>query len=232
VRKLTAVYGHRAVAEVVLMGSHPSFLDKADSRDALAVIGRLLPGQDVATYYPALYVNAAQLPAGQTLAHVCQVLSVEFDRTQFRAYCPDRRASAQHKRAAAARKHNKRAPAPVVESTEFFELTGMFGDAMRWDAITGFASRPLSSLATHLFILSSLPPSPPPLAPVAAESTVGDVYSNTTVNVFRYQIVLWLSILLALAVIFAAYALAFMTFKKDTLLYSTFNPNWEDRKRK
>jgi len=53
-----------------------------------------------------------------------------------------------------------------------------------------------------------------------------------TTSVFRYQIVLWLCILLALWVFGAAYSLAFMTFKKDSLLYSTFNPSWEDRKRK
>jgi hypothetical protein len=48
----------------------------------------------------------------------------------------------------------------------------------------------------------------------------------------RYQIVLWFSIIIAFVVIAAVYSLAFMSFKKDTMLYSSFNPNWEDRKRR
>jgi len=48
----------------------------------------------------------------------------------------------------------------------------------------------------------------------------------------RFQIVLWISILLALTLISAVWSLATMQFKKDTMLYSSFNPNWEDRKRR
>lgn len=51
-------------------------------------------------------------------------------------------------------------------------------------------------------------------------------------NLQRYQIVLWASVALAFIAIAAVYQLAFMSFKKDTLLYSSFNPNWEDRKRR
>jgi len=56
--------------------------------------------------------------------------------------------------------------------------------------------------------------------------------SSSTTTVMHYQITLWISILLVLMVLFAVYSLAFMSFKKDTLLYSTFNPNWEERKRR
>jgi len=45
-----------------------------------------------------------------------------------------------------------------------------------------------------------------------------------------YQIVLWTSILLTFTAIYAAYAIAGMEFKKDTLLYSTYNPGWKDKK--
>jgi hypothetical protein len=48
----------------------------------------------------------------------------------------------------------------------------------------------------------------------------------------RYQIVLWFSIGFAFVLLAAVYQLAFMGFKKDTMLYSSFNPNWEDRKRR
>ena len=51
-------------------------------------------------------------------------------------------------------------------------------------------------------------------------------------DIQRYQIVLWFSILISLVAIAAVYQLAFMSFKKDTMLYSSFNPNWEDRKRR
>jgi len=51
-------------------------------------------------------------------------------------------------------------------------------------------------------------------------------------DIQRYQIVLWFSILISLVAIAAVYQIAFMSFKKDTMLYSSFNPNWEDRKRR
>jgi hypothetical protein len=54
----------------------------------------------------------------------------------------------------------------------------------------------------------------------------------TNDEIQRYQIVLWFSIMIALVAIGAVYTLAFMPFKKDTMLYSSFNPNWEDRKRR
>jgi len=51
----------------------------------------------------------------------------------------------------------------------------------------------------------------------------------TSAEVAKYQIVLWTSVLLAFVTFFAVYSLAFMSFKKDTLIYSTFNPKWETR---
>lgn len=50
-------------------------------------------------------------------------------------------------------------------------------------------------------------------------------------EVDRFHIVLWLSVLISLALLAALYNLAFMSFKKDELLYGTFNPGWEHRKR-
>jgi len=47
-----------------------------------------------------------------------------------------------------------------------------------------------------------------------------------------YQIELWISIGLAFAAFWASASIAYMSFKKDTLLYGSFNPNWEDRKRR
>lgn len=60
----------------------------------------------------------------------------------------------------------------------------------------------------------------------------GAAAAPTADDIGRYQIMVWLSIMLAFTVIAAAYSLGFMSFKKDTLLYSTFNPKWEDRKTK
>jgi len=64
---------------------------------------------------------------------------------------------------------------------------------------------------------------------------VGNTTTNSTVtsaDIQSYQIILWMSLIMAFAVYWAAYAIGFMSFKKDTLLYSTFNPGWEDRKRR
>jgi len=161
--KLNLVYGGRAVSEVVLLGSHPSFTEAVDRRDLMATINRLLPAQDAKTYYPAMYVDSTS--AAPALLEVCQVLKVELDNAGFNVYCPQSQ--------------------PTVSPTVFFETQA--------NAV-------------------------PVVIAVA--------------SVFRYQIALWLCIILALWVFGAAYSLAFMSFKKDSLLYSTFNPNWEDRKRK
>jgi len=67
-----------------------------------------------------------------------------------------------------------------------------------------------------------------PMHPMATASST----NTTTIRIANYQITLWLSITLVLTLLAAIYALAFMSFKKDTLLYSTFNPNWEERKRR
>ena len=66
--------------------------------------------------------------------------------------------------------------------------------------------------------------------------TTAGLYPNgsfpSDADIQRYQIALWVSILLAVIALSAAYSLAFMEFKKDTILYSSFNPNWEERKRR
>jgi len=60
----------------------------------------------------------------------------------------------------------------------------------------------------------------------------GTTNATTANDVQRYQIVLWMSVIMAFALFWIVYATISMSFKKDTLLYGTFNPNWEDRKRR
>jgi hypothetical protein len=55
------------------------------------------------------------------------------------------------------------------------------------------------------------------------------VYYN---DVAKYQIVLWISLLLLFFTIWVVYSIAYMSFKKDTIIYSTFNPKWENREAK
>jgi len=67
------------------------------------------------------------------------------------------------------------------------------------------------------------------LQAVSSGATNTTTSSNTVVH---YQITLWLVIVLILLGLFTIYAMAFMTFKKDTLLYSPFNPTWEESRKK
>jgi hypothetical protein len=66
--------------------------------------------------------------------------------------------------------------------------------------------------------------------------TISALYANgsfpSNADIQRYQIALWISVLLVVIALSAVYSLAFMDFKKDTILYSSFNPNWEERKRR
>ena len=54
----------------------------------------------------------------------------------------------------------------------------------------------------------------------------------TDADIAIYQIVLWTSILLVLVVVGVVYGLLGMENKRDSMLYSRFNPNWADRKRR
>eukprot|EP00462_Mataza_sp_D1_P025472 CAMPEP_0175131504 /NCGR_PEP_ID=MMETSP0087-20121206/6579_1 /TAXON_ID=136419 /ORGANISM="Unknown Unknown, Strain D1" /LENGTH=571 /DNA_ID=CAMNT_0016413801 /DNA_START=24 /DNA_END=1739 /DNA_ORIENTATION=+ len=69
-------------------------------------------------------------------------------------------------------------------------------------------------------------------APSPAKLTATPTTTYTHDEVATYQIVLWLSILMTFALFFAVIALCCMDFKKDPLLYSTYNPKWENRKNK
>lgn len=66
---------------------------------------------------------------------------------------------------------------------------------------------------------------------LAAKASISTATTITQGDKDRYQIVLWLSILAVIATVWSIYAMAYMPFKKDADLYSTFNPNWEHRKR-
>jgi len=59
---------------------------------------------------------------------------------------------------------------------------------------------------------------------------VPPILGPTYNSIERYQITLWLSIGLALIMLAAVYAVAMMDNKKDTMLYSSFNPLFEDKK--
>ena len=69
----------------------------------------------------------------------------------------------------------------------------------------------------------------------ALDLTITTKPDNTPVtdaDIAIYQIVLWTSILLVLVVAGVVYGLLGMENKRDSMLYSRFNPNWADRKRR
>jgi len=175
---LYANHSERVVGEVVLLGSHPSSLQTADTRDLLEHINRIMPKQGgVKEFFPSLYLEDTQ--AARMCQSESEVLTLAVQPYGFSVYCP-------------------------------------------WLSL---APRPTASLLS----LDS-----PHLHPYVLMA-VGNTTTNSTVtsaDIQSYQIILWMSLIMAFAVYWAAYAIGFMSFKKDTLLYSTFNPGWEDRKRR
>jgi len=86
VSRFQALYPQRSVAELVLMGSHASQLESVDSRELLADIHQLLPQQqNVANYYPYLYVDAED---NSRLTEVCEVMSMKLNPHNIGVYCP------------------------------------------------------------------------------------------------------------------------------------------------
>jgi hypothetical protein len=69
-------------------------------------------------------------------------------------------------------------------------------------------------------------------SPVAPKPTVAVRSIPTADEIGEYQIMAWLTIVLFFTALSASCALGGMSNKKDTLLYSTFNPKWEDKKTK
>jgi len=79
-----------------------------------------------------------------------------------------------------------------------------------------------TSFAIHPYVLMA--------SSGAARNSTNSTVTDSDIQIF--QVVLWISIIMAYALYWAIYTIGFMSFKKDTLLYSTFNPGWEDRKRR
>jgi hypothetical protein len=76
-------------------------------------------------------------------------------------------------------------------------------------------------------------PTAPPRIPCKNPSNSPSIANDVPCadDLERYQIVLWFSIVIAFVAVAAVYQLAFMSFRKDTMLYSSFNPNWEGKRR-
>jgi len=113
-------------------------------------------------------------------------------------------------------------------------FTGLFPSLYIPLGIDKTFSSELERIGFELFSFPSSAKSMPYAVPVSrylTETSNQNTASGnvTSAEVAKYQIVLWTSILLAFVTVFAVYSLAYMTFKKDTLIYSTFNPKWETR---
>ncbi len=99
--------------------------------------------------------------------------------------------------------------------------------------------RPLSDVAPaaaasrHLLATGDFPSGPPPPRPCRNVQNSPTIANDVPCadDLERYQIVLWFSVGIAVVAVAAVYQLAFMSFKKDTMLYSSFNPNWEGKRR-
>jgi hypothetical protein len=175
VNRFSALYETSAVpsamiSEIVLLGSHPSSLQTADTREILEAIDHVMPTQEgIKEFFPSLYLENSQ--AIRLCESGSEALSLAVKPFGYSVYCP-------------------------------------------WEAV---AKKSLASFQ------------PMSLFALAANTSNSTVTSN---DVQRYQIVLWMSIIMSFALFWIILTTASMSFKKDTLLYGTFNPNWEDRKRR
>jgi len=159
------------ISQIVLLGSHPSSLQTADTREVLEAIDHVMPTQEgIKEFFPSLYLENAQ--AIRICESESEGLNIAVKPFGFTVHCP------------------------WMES----------------------AKKSLSSYNTMSLFAMNAPNNN------TNATTAGDVQ--------RYQIVLWMSVIMGFALFWIVYTTASMSFKKDTLLYGTFNPNWEDRKRR
>lgn len=77
------LYNRRVVAEVLLMGSHSSFVSATDRRKLFQDLHVLLPHEGhLPQFFPLLYVNSSQLST------VCEMLSLRLHELKYQVFCP------------------------------------------------------------------------------------------------------------------------------------------------
>jgi len=171
--QFSSLWNGAMLGEIVLLGSHQSSLQTADTRDVIERISHLMPKlEGISDFFPSLYLDRTQ--ASRICVSEPELLINALQPYGFHVYCPS-----------------------VVQSQTYYK--------------------------ENLYHFS-----PFVLMAINNSNNTGP----TDNDIQRFQIVLWMSIIMAFAVYWAAYAIGFMSFKKDSLLYSTFNPGWEDRKRR
>jgi len=171
------LYPDRLLAQVVLMGSHPSTKASVDRRNLFAEVQKLVPTvKNIAETFPVVY-----LQAGSESAHICKSVSMHIKDPSYQVFCPASQLVSALFNANERNQHS-------------------------------FVDKQDSSVKTNAAVLTAT--------------------TENSEDVEVYQIVLWLSIIMFFVTLAAAYSLAGMSFKRDPLLYSTFNPKWENRKNK
>jgi hypothetical protein len=202
--KFQSLYPNSLFSQVMLYGSRPA---QPDPRPLLEDIQRLLPNQDgVSSMSEYLqYFPSLYIQGARTVDQdTCQTLNRQLnEKFGFSAYCP----------------YNSKESGVAAHA-------GLKTEELKQDATSAPTDPILPVPSVNAKAKTTKPSS-------TSSATVGaPVDAPTQEDIARYQIVLWFSIAFALVLLFSTYALAFMSFKKDTLLYSTFNPNWEDRKKR
>jgi hypothetical protein len=110
---------------------------------------------------------------------------------------------------------------PTAQSQQTPEICSRLGAALSKSGIDAFC--PQAEAISMIMMGAS--------ASAAAAPKPNNGTGPTSTEIARYQIALWVSILLVVAVFVAVTSIMFMSFKKDTLLYGSFNPNWEESRK-
>jgi len=206
--QFSKLYPNHLLSEIVLLGSHPSSLsaNNPDKRPLISILNRLLPSQNFfdSGLFPSLYIHGTdERPDGD----YCEVLNLQLkeQNTGFEVFCLPSRPSVQ-----------------------------VLGRAVLEQSIPVFAPAEIISVGDEngAVLEQSIPVfAPAELISVADENggTSDENGAPTDDDVAKYQIVLWISLLMFFLTVYTVYSMAYMNFKKDTIIYSTFNPNWENR---
>lgn len=158
------LYDSNAVSEVVLLGSHSSFVAAADRRHLFQSLHKLMPSEEhLPQFFPQLYVNLSQLVT------LCEGLSLQLASLKYRVYCPS-------------------------------SVSGIMTDA-------------------RVLTRSS------------KQARAGRVGAPSDAEIELYHITLWTSLGGGFLLYGVIYSLAFMSVRKDPMLYTSLAPDKSEGKK-
>jgi len=199
------------IQTIVFLGSHATVLDNTDTRLIEQVLTKHKKEIGSIDFYPNLY------PSTQDIMNLCYTLNQELAPLHASAFCPSVQNTLPNI-ATEAHRRRGRAAAPTPAAAAQQQMLVESGSHAKSKSHAHQQSKFTTQSGGDKNSGSPLGATTPPLQPTKQE-------------IGKYQIVLWFSITISFVLLASVWVLADMSVRKDSMIYSSFNPNWERKGR-